>query len=345
MGQDDRAARPPVRDRMRRWVPVARVVVSAGILALLLRKVHPHQLAPKWTAATVGWLLAGLACSVVAIALSTVRWQRVLSAMGLRERFRALFSTYLACQFVSSFLPSSIGGDALRVTRISSRRARSDAPGAPEAFASVVLDRMSGWLVLPLLTLAGLAINPSLRHLGRSSRLAVTVALVSLGALGAIIALAVSPRAGGRLRGRQGWLKFAGAVHEGIDRVRHHRTAVAEVVGAAVVYQLVIVCVAIIATRALDLDIGPTALLVFVPAVAVIQVLPISFGGLGLREGAFAVFLHPLGVSTAHAVALGLSLYGMQLLASLLGAPALAIGQRPSSGGPAVPETPVAPAA
>src|SRR5579864_2649547 len=103
MGQDDGAARPPVRERMRRWLPLARVVVSAGILALLLRKVHPHQLAPKWTAATVGWLVAGLACSVVAIALSTVRWQRVLAAMGLRERFRALFSTYLACQFVSSF--------------------------------------------------------------------------------------------------------------------------------------------------------------------------------------------------------------------------------------------------
>src|SRR5579871_6472928 len=323
MGQDDGAARPPVRERLRRWLPIARIVVSAAILVFLLRKVHPHELAPRWDAATIGWLLAGVACSVLAIALSTLRWQRVLSAMGWHERFRALFGTYLAGQFVSSFLPSSIGGDALRVSRLSSRRARQDGPSAPDAFASVVLDRMSGWLVLPILCLLGLALNPALRHLGRSTRLAFTVSIVSLGALAAVMALATHPRLGGRFRDRTGWLRFMGAVHVGIERVRRHRTAAAEVVGAAVLYQLAIITVAVLATRALDLDIGPTTLLVFVPAVAIIQVLPVSFGGLGVREGAFAVFLHPLGVSTSHAVALGLSLYGMQLLASLLGAPAL----------------------
>jgi uncharacterized membrane protein YbhN (UPF0104 family) len=282
---------------------------------------------------------------VLAIALSTLRWQRVLHAMGVRARFRALFSTYLACQFVSSFLPSSIGGDALRVSRLSSRRARPDAPPTPEAFASVVLDRMSGWLVLPLLCLLGLAVNPSLRHLGRSSRLALTVSLISLAALAVVITMAMSTRLGGRLRGRAGWLRFMGAVHEGIDRLRHRPAAAAEVVGAALVYQLVIISVAVIATRALGVHVGPTALLVFVPAVAIIQVLPVSFGGLGLREGALVVLLRPLGVSTAHAVALGLSLYGMQLIASLLGAPALAIGQRPTSSEPAVADAPVAPAA
>ena len=345
MGLDDGAARPPARDRLRRWFPIARVVVSAAILVVLLRKVHPHELAPRWDAATIGWLLGGLACSVVAVAVSTLRWQRVLYAVGRHERFRPLFATYLACQFVSSFLPSSIGGDALRVTRLSSRRARPDAPTPPEAFASVVLDRMSGWLVLPVLCLVGLAINPRLRHLGRSSHLALTVSLVSLGALAVVIVFATHPRFGGRFRDRTGWLRFMGAVHTGLDRARRHRAAVAEVIAGAVLYQLVIITVAILATHALDLDVGPTALLVFVPAVAIIQVLPVSFGGLGVREGAFAVFLHPLGVSTAHAVALGLSLYGMQLVSSLLGAPALALGQRPSSRGPSMPETPVAPAA
>jgi uncharacterized membrane protein YbhN (UPF0104 family) len=323
-------------------LPAARIVVSLAILGVLLRKVHPHQLAPKWDASTIGWLLGGLAVAVVAIGLSTLRWQLVLAAMGVRARFRALFSTYLACQFVSSFLPSSIGGDALRVTRLSSRRVRADAPAAPEAFASVVLDRMSGWLVLPLLCLAGLALNPALRHLGRSSRLALTVSVVSLAALAVVTALAVHPRVGGRLRGRAGWVRFIGSVHEGIDRVRRHPSAVAEVIGVAVLYQLAIVGVALLAAHALDLDIGPTALLVFVPAVAIIQVLPVSFGGLGVREGALVVFLHPLGVSTAHAVALGLSLYGMQLLASLLGAPSLAVGPRAA---PEAAEPPVAPAA
>jgi hypothetical protein len=94
------------------------------------------------------------------------------------------------------------------------------------------------------------------------------------------------------------------------------------------VYQLAVVGAAILGARALDLDIGPTALLAFIPAVAIVQVLPFTVGGLGVREGAMALFLQPLGVSFTHAVALGLLVYTMHLIASLLGAPAFALGNR-----------------
>jgi hypothetical protein len=74
--------------------------------------------------------------------------------------------------------------------------------------------------------------------------------------------------------------------------------------------------------------VGPTALLAFFPAVAIAQVLPVGISGLGIREGAFALFLAPLGVPTEQAVALGLLLYLLNLGVSLLGAPAFALGGR-----------------
>jgi uncharacterized membrane protein YbhN (UPF0104 family) len=86
----------------------------------------------------------------------------------------------------------------------------------------------------------------------------------------------------------------------------------------------------VLGAHALDLDIGPTALLAFIPAVAIVQVLPFTVGGLGVREGALVLFLQPLGVSVTHAVALGLLVYALHLVASLLGAPAFAIGNRSS---------------
>jgi hypothetical protein len=66
----------------------------------------------------------------------------------------------------------------------------------------------------------------------------------------------------------------------------------------------------------------------FIPAVAMAQVVPISVGGLGVREGLLAFFLHPLGVPTGQAVAVGLLWYAMTLVVSLAGAPAFAIGNR-----------------
>jgi glycosyltransferase 2 family protein len=73
---------------------------------------------------------------------------------------------------------------------------------------------------------------------------------------------------------------------------------------------------------------GLTALLAFFPAVAIAQVLPIGISGLGVREGAFVLFLGPLGVAAQDAIALGLLLYLLNLGVSLLGAPAFAVGGR-----------------
>jgi glycosyltransferase 2 family protein len=120
---------------------------------------------------------------------------------------------------------------------------------------------------------------------------------------------------------------------------------VLQVLGASLVYQLAIVAAAILAVHALDIDVSPTALLAFVPAVAIVQVLPVTIGGFGLREGAFALFLNPLGVSTDQAVSLGLVMYAMHLLSSLFGAPSFAAGRRRRPHAPAASPDPMAPAA
>jgi hypothetical protein len=70
------------------------------------------------------------------------------------------------------------------------------------------------------------------------------------------------------------------------------------------------------------------AVLAFTPVVAIAQVLPLSLNGLGIREGAFVLFLGPLGVAAGQAVAVGLIIYAMTLAISLLGAPAFAVGNR-----------------
>ena len=63
----------------------------------------------------------------------------------------------------------------------------------------------------------------------------------------------------------------------------------------------------------------------FIPVMAVAQVIPLSVGGLGLREGTLVIVLAPLGVPATQAVALGLLLYGMHMVVSLLGAPSFAL--------------------
>src|SRR3954449_3050022 len=294
------------------------------MLAFLLTKFtnfNLSQLLPEWHASTLAWLLSGLALTIFAVGLAAARWQRVADVLHLHARLRTFFSQYLAGMFVSSVLPSTIGGDVVRVSRLSATT--GDTPGS---FASVVLERVSGWVVLPLLTLVGLAIHPSLLELGNASRIALFLALGALGVLAVLVVAGTSPRLGGRLAHNDGWLRFIGAVHLGMEEFRRAPLSVLAVLAVSVAYQLTLVVAAWMVGHALGLNIGITVLLVFMPAVAMAQVLPISIGGLGLREGALVLFLHPLGVSYEHAIAFGLLISGMTLAVSLLGAPAFAVG-------------------
>lgn len=306
---------------------VIRLTVSGVMLGVLIWRVPDvdvSEVLPELTLRTGLWLTVAAALTLGAIVLSALRWQRVLDVLGLQAGLRRLVSHYLAGQFVSNVLPTTIGGDVLRVSRLSKETGES-----PKTFASVVLERLTGWLVLPIISVAGFLVNPPLQHLGRATQVALGLAFVTLLALGILLYAVADQRIGGRFEARDGWRRFAAAVHLGLDRLRHQPAAAANVLLVGFAYQLVLVLAAVAAAQALGVrPAGLTALLAFFPAVAIAQVLPIGISGLGVREGAFVLFLGPLGVASQDAIALGLLLYLLNLGVSLLGAPAFAIGGR-----------------
>lgn len=295
------------------------------MLWLLVSRVDLESLLPTRRASTLSWVAVGLALSLTAIVLSSLRWQRVLAVLGRPSQLPALLSHCLAGQFVSNFLPSSVGGDVLRATRLSTTgETRST------SFASVVLERLSGFVALPLITLVALVASPGLRRLGAVSTVALTLSLATLVGLGLVLVAAGNGRIGARLTADSKWLGFASAVHLGIGKIRRQPSAAISVLLTALAYQLTIVCASWAGANALGMSVSWWAVMAFVPVVAIAQVLPVSLNGIGLREGAFVLLLAPLGVAAGQAVAFGLLLYGMNLVVSLLGAPAFAMGARPA---------------
>ena len=301
-----------------------RVLASAAMLAILLPRIHLASLFPRHQLSTLGWLAGGLVVYTLAVFLSTVRWAQVLEALEIPSQLPPLVSHTLAGMFVSNFLPSTVGGDVLRVARLSAANGQRQT-----SVASVVVERLTGFFVLPFISLVALVGNPTLLQLGRASRLALTIALGTLTALAVILVLVSSTRIGERFQGRS-WLGFLSAVQQGLARLRHDPGAALGVLVSALAYQLAMVAGAWMAGHALGIQVGWSAMMAFIPIVAIAQVLPLSVSGLGLREGALVLLLVPLGVASGQAVALGLLLYGMNMVVSLLGAPAFAVGARPA---------------
>ena len=313
-------AAPSRRRSLLLWL---RILVSAVLLAVLVTKIHPENLLPEHQHfSTLVFLVVGLLLTGFGVVLSAWRWQRVLRVFDADVPLRTLVSHYFAGQFVGNVLPSTIGGDVLRV----SRGATSTGSGSV-AFASVAIERLSGFIALPLLVFTGFLIKPSLIE-GDHAWVALAIAGGTLVLLGVILVLAGSPRLAGRFKDHANWMRFIGAVHVGVDQLRRRPREALGILAAALLYQASVVAAVICAAHVLDLALPTAAIVAFVPAVAMAQTVPLSVSGFGVREGLLVLFLTPLGVSTGGAVALGLLWYAMLLVVSLLGAPAFAVGHR-----------------
>jgi uncharacterized protein (TIRG00374 family) len=307
-----------------RWKLVLRVVVSAALLALVVSKASgvDEAIPDRHPGLTIALLAATLLTALIGVVLSAWRWQRVLLLFDVRVRLPTLFSHYLVGLLVGNVLPSTIGGDVVRVAR------GSNTVGSAEvSFGSVVLERLTGFVGLPLLVFAGFAIRPSLIH-HTNAWIALFVAALAIAALTLILLVAGHPRLAGRYAEKENWARFIGAVHLGIGRLRREPRHIGFILLATMIFQASQVLMFGLIFRALDLPVPVAAVLAFGPAVLMLQVLPISFSGLGVREGALVLFLHSFDVSNVQAGAAGLLWWGSMLLVSTLGAPAFAVGNR-----------------
>ncbi len=331
---------PPELPRNEWWRIALRIGVSLAFLGILfwrLPEVSLDELFPSPTAATWWWIAAAVGVHLVAYVLQNVRWSAVSDTLGIPLVFRRLFGHLLAGEFVSNALPTSFGGDVVRVLRQG-----KDVGDYADSFAATSLERLTGWLVLPLLSAIGLAAVPAYRSLGAATTVAVVTDVLTLVALIAILWVAGHPRGAGRLVGRAGWRRYLGAVHLGIVAFRGRPMQAMKVLVAGVGFQF-LQCVSVwCAAKALRIDeVDLLAAMAFFPPTAVLQNFPLALGGLGVREAAFVLFFGALGVSDSRAIGLGLLVYLIFVAASLAGAPSFARGglggRRPGRVEPAAP--------
>jgi glycosyltransferase 2 family protein len=307
------------------WKLALRLGLSAVFLIVLFTRVpdldgvHLPDTHPLRTAVLLG---VAIVAACVGIILSAWRWQQVLRLFDAHVPLPTLTRHYFAGQFVSNVMPSTVGGDVVRIARCA-----KNVGSTTVAFGSVVLERLSGMIALPLLVVVGFALKPSLLHADHAW-FALVTASATLGVLVLIVIMAGHPGLAGRFAANENWTRFIGAVFIGVDRARRDVGQAGVVLATAIAYQLSIVGAYAVIFRALDVDVPIAAALAFVPAVSMLQVIPISFGGIGVREGALWSFRYGLGIPGGAAVTAGLLWYASLFVVSLIGAPIFAIGQR-----------------
>ncbi|NLL87252.1 MAG: flippase-like domain-containing protein [Syntrophomonadaceae bacterium] len=292
------------------WKTVARTIISAGLLLWLALSIEWKDLAQAWRSVELGWIMAAIAWVVISVLVSVRKWQLVLNTQGIHLSWHELWKSYWAGLFFNNFLPSSIGGDAMRIWWVG--KTVHDSPGVA---VSVVVERIlaTTGLAITGLTAVVFVSQPDTRAV----ILFVILMVLSLGLLG-LICWGHLPRWSQDRKGKLiSFLK--GMVQHGA-KFKNQPGRLAIVVILSVAFQLTVIGVNYCIFQALQVTALTWWDLVYViPVVSVVSMLPVGINGYGLREGAYVVLLGLYQVPASTAFSASLLFVFLVSLCSLYG--------------------------
>ena len=259
--------------------------------------------------------LGALAFFLVAHVLTAAKWWMLI---GTRGPFARAYQAHLAGLGANLALPGVAGGDVVRAAIIIRAEGHSE-----DVAAGSIIDRLVDTAALALLALLGLwaVLARDFSLVGLSWRLAALTALAAL----ALLAFARLPLPELAAKGQTGRIKrLALSIGGALARLaRTPRLMVASLL-ASLTAQALLIGINVVLARALALDL-PLAVWAYGWSLAkIIAILPISLGGLGVREASLAALIVPFGAEAGLVVAVGLIwqtiLYASGIIGIIVGA-------------------------
>jgi len=302
---------------------VTRLAVGIAILALLLVLLPRERI---WAAIRsippALWLLV-LAGYLAAHFLGMMKYRMMVNLGGAEFSYPQAAQCYFGGLFGTLFLPSIVGGDVVRVG-VGLRMARHRAG----FLLGSLMDRLMDVLALVLITAASALLLPGELE-ARSRRvflLSAGAATLAVLAVFAVLAALPARRFSFRIRRKLARLRQAGRSM----RRRPHVVAASLTGGVAV--QSSFVLLTAVLGEACGLHLRLRVWFLAWPLAKLAALVPLSQGGLGVREAALAAVLVPFGAPAALTVAVGLvwqtMIYSGGLIAGLLGLAARRISSR-----------------
>ena len=294
---------------------ILKLLVSVVLIGLFLRQIDLADVEKVASTAQPLYLVGAVFLFTISNLLGAIQWGYLLKVQDIQLPKRRVVSLYFSGVFFNNFLVSNIGGDVVRIYDLSRTTGKSS-----QSFAATFLDRFVGLFVLVLFSLVSF---------GRSSELwspGITLPMFGLvSGLVGILLFGFSRRLSAFILGIAGRLapeKVVSTLQEirdGFIAYRKEYGVIARVLVIASGVQLTRIGVYYTIGEGMELDIVFNHYLIFIPLIAIVAAIPISFGGIGVRENLGAILFGRVGVEPAAALAMMFMGYLTGIVASLSG--------------------------
>ena len=295
-----------------RYAAIFKFAVTTGLLGLLLWRLDFHAIAVALGSLSFGTWLVNFLLFIGANFIATAKWKLLLRD----QPFLVLLKFNFVGQYFALLLPGQVAGEVVKAYRLG--KGRND---AERIAASIVIDRITGFLGLLGIALTGVALTS-----GRERQSIAVALFIATAALVAVLfsshlrlwtnvlnTLPARVPCVTRISGQL--LRLLGAWREYARSPRLLLTSVA--LGGA--FQLVAIWINQRIGSELGVDLALSDWCWIFGVVSIATALPFTIGGLGLREFSFVGTLALLNVTPEKALALSLGIFSLLLAGAAIG--------------------------
>jgi len=298
-------------------IQIGKLTVSSLLIVILLHRIGLHTVWQTLRSVHPTWFFSALGLFILSHVLGSYQWWRMLKAEHVRLTFRKTVSIYFIGLFFNNFLIGGVGGDFFRIMDVR----RLSGKGAASV-STVFMDRVMGFLVLSSLALLT---SPYLIFRKTLPSMFETVYLVLL--FGWILILSFFfIRRFARLFS---WIirkmmpenlhLKARDVYNNIYHFGRQRSLFIEVLLISLCVQSSRILMHYFLGKSLGCAVSPVYFFLFVPVIAIIASLPVSLGGIGLREQSGVLLFGMVGMAAMDAFSMEFLAFIVAVASSLPG--------------------------
>jgi uncharacterized protein (TIRG00374 family) len=287
-------------------------LITAGLITYLLRKIDIAPVLRQIRAINPARAVFAVLIMLLQLALVSLRWQLVTQLVDARMRIGQVVRLTLIGQFFNQVLPSAVGGDAVRAW-LASRE------GVPlgRAVTGILCDRAAALVALLLMISGTFFVLPALLpNKFPAIDLLRIFALIGLSALATLLFFGTQLS---RFLLRFRITESIGKLVRDLRKVLYSPAMSAAIMSLSVVVQALLVIAIYLCAHGMNIHLEFGASLLVIPTIMLVSMLPISFAGWGVREGAMILGLGVLGISEPDALAVSVAFGLLQLVVGIPG--------------------------
>lgn len=287
-----------------------RLSVTALLVGILLLNLTLGELKEIFLAVEFKWVLAALFVIMLIRVFSTVRWRYILSRYSLSLSFRELIPIIFISGAMGQFLPAGLGVDIIRCHQVASKHGE-----VAKVSATIIIDRAIG--LFSMIITATVAILIPISWKIPKSVVYIIIAL-NIGCCFSLWLLFIlrnkvivfeKPKQ----RYLSGLCSAITKLVEAISYVHKIKRIIIPICALSIVVQILRCAIFYCLFNAVGQSLSIIYFLIVVPLILIVTLIPISIGGLGVRESALILFFGYAGLSPEHCVTVGLMFHALQI--------------------------------